>query len=198
MSARATFLRWLASFLGFPLGSLLAVTLAGSITDPLRGALAGLLAGSVIGLAQWLALRPAGLSILWVGATASAVALGSAIAAAITGAGTSGGALVLSGLITGALVGAAQALVVGGGVRVVAVWTALVAAAWGLGWFVTANVIVDADRGYVTFGASGAVLATVLTGLFVRRLVVRAASGDGRRSAVAPAPAPAATEDGVV
>ena len=198
MSARATFFRWLASFLGFPLGSLLAVTLAGSITDPLRGALAGLLAGSVIGLAQWLALRPAGLSLLWVGATASAVALGSAIAAAITGAGTSGGALVLSGLITGALVGAAQALVVGGGVRVVAVWTALVAAAWGLGWFVTANVIVDADRGYVTFGASGAVLATVLTGLFVRRLVVRAASGDGRRSAVAPAPAPAATEDGVV
>jgi len=188
----------LASFLGFPLGSLLAVTLAGSITDPLRGALAGLLAGSVIGLAQWLALRPAGLSLLWVGATASAVALGSAIAAAITGAGTSGGALVLSGLITGALVGAAQALVVGGGVRVVAVWTALVAVAWGLGWFVTANVIVDADRGYVTFGASGAVLATVLTGLFVRRLVVRAASGDGRRSAVAPAPAPAATEDGVV
>ena len=52
---------------------------------------------------------------------------------------------------------------------------ATTSAAWALGWLTTANVIVDAERGYVTFGASGALIVTVITGLVLPRLLVAAA-----------------------
>ncbi|HRA74660.1 MAG TPA: hypothetical protein PLE12_00325 [Propionicimonas sp.] len=185
MTARATFLRWLATFPAFPLGGLLAVTLVGSITDPVRGALAGLVAGLLIGLAQWLALRPSGIGPGWVVVTTVAVAAGSSLSAALTGAGTTSSDLVVSGLVAGTLVGAGQALVARTSPLAVAAWTGLVAAAWGLAWFVTSNVIVDAGRGYVMFGSSGAVLATILTGMLVRRLVVP--PGEGHRTTARPA-----------
>jgi hypothetical protein len=50
-------------------------------------------------------------------------------------------------------------------------WTAVTASAWGVGWWVTSHVIVDAERGYVTFGSSGALLATLLTGAALRLVV---------------------------
>jgi len=188
MTGRATFLRWLATFPAFPIGGLLAVTLVGSVTDPLRAFLAGALAGAVIGTAQWLALRPSGLSAVWVAVTAAAVAVGSSISVAITSAGTSTGELVLTGLITGATLGIGQSFLTRGGGRTRAAWAALLAVSWALGWFVTANVIVDADRGYVTFGSSGALLATLLTGLLVRRLVVQPVIGHAERPADSASP----------
>lgn len=172
MSARTTFLRWLPTFLAFPLGGLLAVTVVGSVIDPLRAAMAGLLAGAVIGLAQWLALRPSGLGVAWVAASSAAVAVGSALPALVTGAGTSTSDLVVAGFLTGACLGVGQGLVARVRPAALAGWTAVVAIAWGVGWFITANVIVDAGRGYIVFGSSGALVATILTGLLVHRLVV--------------------------
>ncbi|MEN0072685.1 MAG: hypothetical protein AAGC63_17020, partial [Propionicimonas sp.] len=152
MTGRTTFLRWLPTFLAFPLGGLLAVTLVGSVTDPFRAGLAGAVAGAVLGAAQWLALRPTGLGPAWAGVTALGVAAGSVLAAALTGAATSPPALILTGAVTGTVLGAGQALLVRGGWLVGAAWTGLVGLAWALGWLVTANVILDADRGYVVFG----------------------------------------------
>jgi hypothetical protein len=51
------FLWWLLTFLGFPLGGLLALVLVGSVEGVVSGALGGALAGAVIGAAQWLVLR---------------------------------------------------------------------------------------------------------------------------------------------
>ena len=51
------FLWWMLTFLGFPLGGLLALVLVGSVEGAASGALAGALAGAVIGLTQWLVLR---------------------------------------------------------------------------------------------------------------------------------------------
>jgi len=68
-------------------------------------------------------------------------------------------------------VGLGQGLALGRGRQVTALWTVTVGALWALGWTVTANVIVDADRGYVAFGSSGALVVTVITSLVLRRIL---------------------------
>lgn len=175
MSARATFLRWLATFLAFPIGSLLAVTVVGSVDGPVPAAIGGAIAGAVLGAAQWLALRPGGLSPWWIAVTSAALAVGTAAGVAVTGGGTSPAALTALGAIAGATVGLAQGLFQaarGHSLAAAGLWTIAVAATWALGWLITSRVIIDAERGYVTFGSSGAIVATALTGLVVRRLIL--------------------------
>ena len=103
----------------------------------MTAAAGGLVAGAIIGGAQWLALRSAGMSPRWVGYTASAMAAGSALAATLTGAGTEVADVMLWGLVTGATVGAAQSALLATGPRFAAAWTAANAAGWSLGWLVT-------------------------------------------------------------
>jgi hypothetical protein len=162
------FVRWLPTVLAFPVGGYLAIQTVGSVEGPVTAALGGLLAGAVIGIAQWLALRSHGLGLRWAIHTAAGMAGGSALAAVLTGAATTVSALVVTGLVAGAFVGAAQATQLGRGRRIAGAWTALVSLAWATGWLVSANVIVDADRSYFSFGASGALLVTVATGLTLR------------------------------
>ena len=102
------------------------------------------------------------------------MAAGSAVSVAVTGAGTERTDVLLAGLVTGAAVGAAQSTLLPRGA---ARWTAVSAAAWTLAWLTTSFVIVDIERGYAVFGSSGAVVATVLTGLVLSRLIT-AARGD--------------------
>lgn len=52
-----------------------------------------------------------------------------------------------------------------------ALWAAAVSISWVLGWLITANVTVDAANGYVAFGSSGALVATAITGLVLRRIL---------------------------
>ncbi|MFE4196768.1 hypothetical protein ACFRJ9_12940 [Paenarthrobacter sp. NPDC056912] len=178
-----SFLRWTPSLLGFPLGGWLAFQLLGPVRNPLSAAIAGVLAGAVIGAAQWLALRPA-VSWRWILGSTIGMSAGSALAAVATGSSTSVAALATTGLIAGACVGLAQGLAFMRGWRVAALWTATVSPAWALGWAITANVIVDADHGYIAFGSSGAVVVTVITALVLRRIL-------GKRNH--PAASPAAT-----
>jgi hypothetical protein len=44
-------------------------------------------------------------------------------------------------------------------------WVPLTAVAWTSGWSVTRAAGVDVERQYYTFGMSGALVATILTGL---------------------------------
>ena len=163
-----TFKRWLPTFLAFPLGGLIAIETVGSLDGPLSGALAGLIAGAVIGAGQWLALRNSG---RWIAYTAIAMSAGTALATALTHAGTDLADLALTGLIAGATVGAAQALLLRS-----TTWFAVTAAAWTLGWLATASIGVDVERGYVVFGSAGAITVTLLTGLALRRLPAYALS----------------------
>lgn len=156
--------RWLPTFLAFPLGGVLAMWVIGSSTSPASAAAGGLIAGAAIGAGQSLALRA---GARWIVATATAMAGGAAVAAALTGSGTDVPDVMLAGLVTGAAVGAAQSLVLPRGA---AVWTAVTAAAWSLAWLTTASVIVDIERGHHVFGSSGALVATVLTGLALARI----------------------------
>jgi hypothetical protein len=175
-------LRWLPTFLAFPTGGFLAIQILGSADDPISAGLGGLLVGVIIGLAQWLALRSAGFGPRWAVGTALGAAVGSAVAVALTGGSTAVPALVTMGLVTGAFVGAAQATRLGRGRIAAVVWTGTVGLSWGAGWLVTANVIVDAERGFHMFGSSGALVATVITGL-VLRVLLRGDSTTVRRPA---------------
>jgi hypothetical protein len=160
-----TFKHWLPTFLAFPAGGLLAEAIGG-VHGPASAAASGLLAGAVIGAAQWLALRGDGIAPRWIAHTAVAMAAGSAVAAAATGAGTGAADLVVTGLIAGATVGVAQAPLLPAG-RLAHVFGTAVA--WAAGWATTTAVGVDVERGYAVFGSTGALVATILTGLVVRR-----------------------------
>jgi hypothetical protein len=162
-----TFKRWLPTFLAFPIGGFIAIQAIGSLDTPGKAAVGGLVAGAVIGAGQWLALRSAGIGRRWIGYTAAAMAAGSAISVAVTDAGTDRADVMLAGLITGGLVGAAQSTLLP---RAAALWTAVTAGGWALAWLTTSAVIVDIERGYAVFGSSGAAVLTVLTGLTLRRV----------------------------
>ena len=152
-----TLKRWIPTFLAFPLGGLLALTTVGELQDPATAAAGGLVAGAVIGLGQWLALRSDGIGRRWIGYTAAAMAAGTAAAAAVTG------------VVAGAAVGAAQSALLGSG-RLA--WTAVTASTWGLAWLISSVVLAQqSDSGFFVFGSSGAIVATVLTGLVLRRLL---------------------------
>ena len=162
-----TLKRWLPTFLAFPIGGYITFATVGSVTDPASAAAGGLLAGAVIGAGQWLALRSEGIGGRWAAYTAVAMAAGSGLAAAATGSGTETADLLLLGVVAGAAVGAAQSALLGS--RRLA-WTAITAGSWALAWFVSAAVLgQQADEGFVVFGSSGALVATLLTGLALRR-----------------------------
>jgi hypothetical protein len=165
---KMTLKRWLPTFLAFPVGGFVAFEALGSVTGAGTAAAAGLLAGAVIGAGQWLALRDEGIDARWPLVTAAAMAAGSALAATITGAGTEVSDLVLTGAVSGAAVGTAQAALLGR-----PQWAAVTAATWALAWLISAGVLAQqADEGFVVFGSSGALVATVLTGLALRREVL--------------------------
>ena len=163
-----TFKRWLPTFLAFPIGGYVTMQIVGGASSPLKAAAGGLIAGAIIGAGQWLALRGSGIDRRWPVFTAAAMTAGSALAAVATGAGTEVADLVLTGAVAGAAVGAAQGILLGS-----RAWAAVTAASWALAWLVSAGVLAQqAGEGFVVFGSSGALVATVLTGLALRREVL--------------------------
>jgi hypothetical protein len=153
------------TFLGFPLGGLLALLVVGPIDGVASGALAGALAGVVIVTAQWLVLRMyLGVGPWWILATALGVAIGDGVGALLSGAGTELGDLLVTGLVTGIAVGVSQWALLRGRVRAANLWLP-VAVAWPVGWTVTWAVGVDVERGYAVFGSTGALVFAAITGL---------------------------------
>jgi hypothetical protein len=69
------------------------------------------------------------------------------------------------GACTGLAIGLAQAAVLPASAVRRAVWAGVTPLLWALGWLITSQVIVDVDAQYATFGASGALVATLLGGL---------------------------------
>jgi len=183
-------IRWAFTIVAFPIGGWIAFQLVGSVEGALTAAGAAAIAGAVIGTAQGLALGRR-IGWRWAIATLVGMVVGVTLSALVTGAATTVAALGVTGLITGVMVGAAQALTLRQGWRVLAVWTAVVGLAWSAGWVISANVIaVNVDSGFVTFGLSGALLVTVATAVVLRRILGRVVK---RPAAVTPVPAECAT-----
>src|SRR2546421_12212510 len=92
-----TRLRWtwpIAIVVGFPIGGLVANVIVGRIDSVGAALTGGLIAGGIIGVTQWLALRPLARRI-WIGATSVGMAVGLTAGAALVDYGISRGDLAL-------------------------------------------------------------------------------------------------------
>jgi hypothetical protein len=156
------YLFWILSVFSFPLGGFAAVNVASTNQGALASAAAGYIAGFVIGLAQWLAARDR-LTIKWPFFTGLGLAVGAFVGSLATNSKTDVPSLIIFGLISGAFLGLAQAFHFQA--KNALLWATTTLVLWVTAWAITANVIVDAERGYVVFGLSGAIVYTALIGL---------------------------------
>jgi hypothetical protein len=176
--------RWVASFVGFPLAGLAAKGLAGPIDSTSSAIVGGLAAGAVLGAVQAIAL-PADTSrrLRWTAATAVGMAAGLAVGATAVDFAVDARGLTVMGAITGASIGLAQMTVFTASPARRFAWAATSSLLWALGWLITSQVIVDADSQFANFGASGAIVATLLGGvlLAVRPLPIVSSGGRSTR-----------------
>jgi hypothetical protein len=165
---------WGAAFLGFPIGGAAATLLVGPIESVGAAVIAGAVAGGVIGAAQWLVLRRrVPLSALWVAVTAGGMAVGMALGQVVLGDGMTMQPLLLRGLVVGAAIGAAQAGLLRGILATPTVWAVVVTLGWALAWAVSAAIGLDLTRNWAVFGASGALVFQLATGLALFYLLRR-------------------------
>lgn len=165
-------LRWLPTFVGFIGGGALALAVTGPV-DALPAAVGGgALSGAVIGAAQWLALRGRlARAEWWTPATAVGQAVGLAAGATVVGYGTGLQELAIQGAVTGLGVGILQSLVLRPQVTTWFWWALTMPPLWALGWVVTTAAGIDVDQRFTNFGASGAIVVTVLSGLLLTLLL---------------------------
>lgn len=168
---------WCASFVGFPVGGVIAEAIIGPIDEIWSAVAAGAVAGSAIGAAQWLALRVSGYEaaasglfvrwtglLAWTALTGAGLALGLGLGVAIFDYGTSVGDLAILGAVSGLGVGAAQWLLLRDHLGAGFLWIPGLAVLWALGWTITTSIGVDVESKWAVFGASGALTVTVLSG----------------------------------
>lgn len=164
---RSLLIAWSAAFVGFPIGGLVGQAVAGPADALWPALVSGAIAGAVIGLADGMAIGPPRRRLAaWAGLTGAGLGLGPAAAVALAGPPTSMASSMAAGALTGLVVGAVQApLLAREGVRLAALWAPLLAVVWVVGWAVTIGVGVGLAPGWPVFGASGAIVAQVLSGI---------------------------------
>lgn len=168
-------LRWLPTFLGFPLGGLVAELVAGPVDGFGPALLAGAITGVILGSVQAWALGPNGPpGHQWTIATTVGLTVGLALGTAAVDYGTTLGDLALQGAICGLALGIAQALTLRG--RVAYLWAPALSALWALGWTVSTSIGVDVESQYAVFGSSGALVVTAATAALPVALAARRAS----------------------
>jgi hypothetical protein len=165
--------RWMAVWPAFPVAGLIGWTVGGRV-DGVDGALVGgaITAAGLAAVQWWAAKGALGRPAAWIGASALGYAVGLVAGAALVGYETDLGALALMGLVSGAALGAAQGLVlVRQGRRGLALpWALAMPALFALGWSVASVTGIGVDDQFTVFGAGGALLFTLLTGLLLARL----------------------------
>ena len=152
---------WLLATVSYPLAGIAGRLLAGPATTWTAALLAGVSPGSSSAAPRPWRCRLAARIIRW--ALAMAVGSGIGLAASVA----IGLSPLATGLLTGALIGIAQAAVASRAAldprRSVLAWPVVVALAWGLGWTVTTAIGVDPEAGWAVFGLSGALTSQVVT-----------------------------------
>ena len=163
-------LRWLPTFIGFPVGGFVAELVAGPVDGLAAALLAGAITGLVLGAVQAWAMGSSGPPAQrWIVATTAGLAVGLALGSAAVGYGTSLGDLVVQGAICGLALGSAQALVLRG--RAAYLWAPALSALWALGWAISTSIGVDVETQWAVFGASGAVVVTAATAVLLPLLL---------------------------
>jgi hypothetical protein len=132
----------------------------------------GALTAAGLGAVQWWAAKGAlGRAAAWIGPSAVGYAAGLAAGAALVGYDTDLGSLAVMGLVSGVALGAAQGLPLArqGKKRVAMAWAAAMPALFAIGWSATTLGGIDVDKQFTVFGAYGAVVFTLLSGLLLAR-----------------------------
>jgi len=166
-------LPWIAAIIGFPIGGYLGHAIAGPAATAPAALLAGLVAGAIIGLGQALSIGLRGQPLaIWVGGTAAGLGIALAIVTAAIGQIETSTEAAALGVVSGVLIGAAQAAVfLRAGVSNAWLWIPVTAVAWGVGWLVTSGIGVALAAGWPVYGLSGALASQVITAVALWRLV---------------------------
>jgi hypothetical protein len=164
--------RWVTVAVAFPIAGYIGWRLGGRV-DAIDAALVGgALTGAGIGAVQWWAADGAlGRPAAWIAASTVGFAVGLAAGAALVGYDTELGSLAIMGLVTGAVLGAAQCLVLARqGRRELAVsWGLAMPLLFALGWCASTGIGVDVDDQFTVFGAAGSTVFMLLSGLLLAR-----------------------------
>ena len=134
----------------------------------------GALTGAGLGAAQWLAAREMfGQWPAWVGASAAGYGVGLAAGAALVDYETDLGDLAVMGAVSGAVLGAGQglALAMQGRQRLAVAWGGAMPVLFAIGWSATTLAGIDVDKQFTVFGAVGAVVFTLLSGVLLARFM---------------------------
>ncbi len=164
--------RWTAVALAFPLAGLLGWAIGGAVDDVRAALVGGAITGAGLGAVQWWGADGAfGSAAAWTTSSAAGYAGGLAAGAALVGYDTDLGALAVMGLVSGAVLGAAQGLVLAraGAPRLAVVWGLAMPALLALGWCATSAAGIGVEDRFTVFGAAGAIVFTLLSGVLLAR-----------------------------
>lgn len=169
MSGLKLVLSWIGlALVAFPLAGLAGWTVGGHVDGVGPALIGGAITGAGIGLVQWLFLkRDLGVGPVWILATSVALAAGLAIGSALVGYETTSGQLAIMGAISGVGVGIAQGILLRDRFSLWHVWMVAMPVMFAIGWLVTASAGIDVDNQFTVFGAFGAVVFGLLSGLLM-------------------------------
>jgi hypothetical protein len=163
---------WAAVALAFPIAGLLGRAAGGRVDAVGAALIGGIVTGAALGGAQWFGARGAlGRPGAWIAASAVGYGVGLPAGAALVGYGTSVGDLAAMGAVSGVALGATQGLVLAAQARkrLAIAWAAAMPALLAIGWSSTTLIGVSVEDQFTVFGALGAIVFTLLSGLVLAR-----------------------------
>lgn len=166
-------LLWTLSFLAIPIAGYLGTAIVGPVDNPIAALLGGAFVGGSVGLVQALLSRGRLSPLRWTAATAAGMSVAVFSSTLVVGYATDLGSLATAGGIAGAVLGLAQTLALPTGTRLRWLWLPVTAVLWPLAWTVTTLAGIHVEEQFIMFGASGAIVYTVLAGLTLQALLPR-------------------------
>jgi hypothetical protein len=164
--------RWVAVGFAFPVAGLIGWAIGGRVDSVVPALVGGAITGAGLGAVEWWAAKDAlGRVAPWISSSAVGYAVGLAAGAALVGYDTDLGSLAVMGLVSGAVLGGAQGLVLAReGRRELALpWAVAMPVLFALGWSVASATGIGVDDQFTVFGAGGATLFMLLSGLLLAR-----------------------------
>jgi hypothetical protein len=163
---------WAAIAVAIPISGYIGWGVGGPVDAPAAALIGGLITGAGIGAAQWFAAKEAfGDGRVWIATSAIAYGAGLLVAAAAVGYSTDIGSLAAMGAISGVFLGIGQGLALAqqGRKRLALVWAAAMPVLLAMGWAASTLIGVDVAEQFTVFGAAGAIVFTLLSGLVLAR-----------------------------
>jgi len=168
---RNTAIWTVSTFLALPIAGYLGTAVVGRVDNVISALAGGATVGAIVGLAQALGSGRRLNAPTWILATAIGLSVGTVLGTLAVDFRTGLPDLALRGLIAGATVGLAQSLALPSRTRLRWMWVPAIAGLTSLGWTVTTLAGIDVDQQFITFGASGAFVYAVLSGLTLLALL---------------------------